>query len=48
MLASSGRQDRHLLKGAGFGLLVLLVLRAVSSTVSAEDVPVFRQGLWEF
>lgn len=32
----------------GLGLLALLGLGALSSRVGAEDLPVFRHGLWEF
>jgi hypothetical protein len=48
MLASFMRLHGHLPKVAGFGLLALLALSAVLSPVGAEDLPVFRQGLWEF
>lgn len=32
----------------GFGLMALLALSALSSLVVAQELPVFRQGMWEF
>jgi Protein of unknown function (DUF3617) len=48
MLASVKRLHGHLTIGTGFGLLTLLALSVLSIPVSAEDLPVFRQGMWDF
>jgi hypothetical protein len=48
MLASVKRLHGHLTIGAGFGLLTLLALSVLSIPVGAEDLPVFRQGMWDF
>ena len=48
MLASFKRLRGHLTIATGFGLLTLLALSVLSIPVSAEDLPVFRQGMWDF
>lgn len=48
MLASFKRRHWHLTIGTGFGLLTLLALSVLSIPVGAEDLPVFRQGMWDF